>query len=287
MEYNYYKDVNLLVLAHDGKRSLYRLSEENVLEPQAWAQNQKRLEVYPKLNLVLTDGELYTLTGEVILLGLCKDEVIFTPMRHHILMQCQSVKATSLLWFKGHKIAEIIFCKRLVCCNEDYSVVEMEKDNLEDSSCWQVYSDEGKKVFKCPFRGDTVRLCGYFLIIDNLTQHGIYHLPSQKFLLEDQQRIVASSEIDFMMGCNITGELRCWFQDKWTQHSKVENFDILVDVEGKNGIYYLKQNGKYFLYTFDGKPFANLQIPHGADFVGYDADNQSIMLVNEGKACFL
>ena len=127
----------------------------------------------------------------------------------------------------------------------------------------------------------------YFLIIDNLTQHGIYHLPSQKFLLEDQQRIVASSEIDFMMGCNITGELHCWFQDKWTQHSKVEDFDILVDVEGKNGIYYLKQNGKYFLYTFDGKPFANLQIPHGADFVGYDADNKSIVLVNEGKACFL
>lgn len=289
MEYNYFKDANLLVLECDGKHSLYRLGKNGVVEPQTWAQNQKRLDIYPEYNLVVTDDQIYTMQGKNVLQHVHNDEVIFFSMCDSLLVQLKYTQSDCfcILWWDGQQILKQINQQhRMLRWNENFVVVLF--DRPEHNTVWEVYDSRGNlQEFFGAISCWDIKLYGNFLVVDGLAQHNVYHLSSQQILAEKQQRIVASSKSDFMMCSTITGELKTWFKGKWAQLPKVEDFGLLADDRVDCGIYYLRMKGKYFLYFFDGSPFRDTDYPQGVDYAGYNADSMRILIMNEGKAHYV
>lgn len=283
MEYNYFNDAKLLVLENNDKRSLYRVYESHNVEPLNWAQNQKRLEVYPEYNLVVTDSAFYQINGKRVMTHVEKDEVSFIPMKNNLLVKLDNFRI-SLFWWNGHKVINTLPQCKEVYYNEDYVVAKTEKDSAVEFAGWIVYDDAGREVLRLQFSDCDVKLVGNFLIVDGLGHHDVYHLLTGWLMIEEQQRIVASPYDDFMMCCPISGNLQVWSHGKWLEDfGEVEDFGLLSE---DLGVFYTIQNGKYHLYTFDGKPFLNAIYPDGVDYVGYNADDMSTIIINNSKARF-
>jgi hypothetical protein len=283
MEYNYFNEANLLVLKKNGKLSLYRMHEDQSIEPLEWAQNQQRLEVYPEHNLVLTDSVFYQLNGKRVMTHVEKDEVSFIPMKSNLLVKMENFQ-TYLFWWNGRKVINTMPQCKEVYYNENYVVTKTEKDSAIEFAGWIVYDDAGKEVLRTPIPECDVKLVGNFLITDGLAHHDVCHLPTSCSIIEGQQRVVVSPYDDFAMCCHISGNLQVWSHGKWLKDfGAVEDFGLLSE---DFGVFYTLQNGKYHLYNFDGRPLLQPLYPNGLDYVGYNADDMGAILINNGKADF-
>ncbi len=286
MKYNYFKNANLLVLENNDKRSLYRVYESHNVEPLNWAQNQKRLEVYPEYNLVVTDNRIFTLSGEGVLSDIKGNEISFIQMHRRLLIKTVSQDKSGpyihLMWWNGRKRGKVAFSKDYVLHNAKY-VVCCDGCYGPSGPSWTVYNDIGKKINIGKIGDCDVDLVGDFLIMKGIGQHSVYNLKLKKCIKENQQRIVASPHDNFVMCCSISEGLQTYYRGHWKKYdAKVDDFGLLEDY----GAFYIVKSGKYHLYTFDGKPFLNALYPNGSDFVGYNAEDMTCIVVNKGKAYF-
>ena len=275
-----------MVLENDGKHSLYRVEDNQSIEPLKWAQDQKRLELYPEYNLVITDDWIYTLDGDAVLSGIKRNKISFAQMQRRLLVKSVSEDKSGadiyVFWWDGYKKGNGAFSHNMVLYNEKY-VVCNNGCYGPDGPSWEVYTDIGKKVDIGKIGNCDVNLVGDFLVVEGMGQKKVYNLKLKKCLKDQQQWIVPSPYANFVMCCSISGGLQTYYRGRWKKHGNIENFGLLSE---ELGIFYVVKNGKYFLYTFENKPFLNTLYPSGLDFVAYNSEDMSCVLVNNGKVRF-
>lgn len=284
MNYNFISQANLLVVEKEERFSLYKIDLRGTAEAVSWAQNQKKIDIYPEYNLLVLQNQIRSFDGSKIT-DVNHSEIKILPMSKCALIQeTRSPQAFDLIVWDGAKIIRRFHdCSDIRYNDEYFAVVQAELS--EEGSRWMIYRKNGKLI-DCPnaFISNDIRLIGNFLIIDGLGNHSLYWLKKSQLIKDEQQKIVVSPYEDFAMCCSITGKISVFYQNQWRLlEEKADDFGLVAD---DLGMYYLLKNGKYYIYLFNGKPFLKVLYPDGIDFIGYDEEKMTLMLFSNEKVRF-
>lgn len=252
----------LLTVQKEEKWSLFSLSDGSDytrIKPLAYAQNQPSIEVWEKDNLVILKDAVYRISdGACLVSGCPKLEVKRT--------------GHSVVLFTGNNLLLIFDRGKLLleCPCQEYRLNER-FIAVKDQESWSVYRNLGMVVAKDLCVADDVELYSTMMVASSLGRRDLYSLRKGEKMLGDQQKIVASSIHHFAICADIAGNISVWSEGKWHKElGKAEDFGIVDD---KYKLFYVKRNGKCFMYNFSLTPEFDEVYPDGVDFIcsiGYD-----------------
>ncbi len=237
------------------------------------------IEVYPHCNLIVSFRSIYTLDEQIVVSRLGADVKLYCFGEVHLIVldyHRDSDTRYCVIWWNGEKKYEFAFGYKLVITDR-YLALYIKRDKY-----WTVYTIRGTLVLEqeCLDSQD-IEICGDFLMLHSIGNHSVYGLKQQyEYTLQSepifsrQQLILCSKRDEFAIGCDLSGAIRTYYRGNVMQFERADRIEILDFAS----LFCLKRGNKFFLYRFDGTPFATELCPDGADFVGADTKDESVLL---------
>ena len=238
------------------------------------------IDVYPQCNLIVSSRTIYTLDEEVVISRTGADVKLYEAGENIWLVALDYGRENDMryciMWWNGKRKYEFAFGGELMM-NERYLALYVKRDRF-----WSVYSLNGTLLLetKC-CDGQEAELRGDFLLLHSVGNHSIYSLHRQHMynmqespIFSRQQLILCSKHDDFAICCGMNEVIKGCYQGKRMTFESAEQID-LVDFAS---LVCLKRGKKFYLYRFNGKPFATDICPQGADVVAINEKDKSLLV---------
>ena len=279
----FYKQ-QLLLIEKDGRSMLYRLpllgkeiSLLSELTPVDFiSAPQKRILVDEDTELLITDEDICTLTGEKLLHAPNLTDVQIMQ-KHNITVvyaENSAEKCKEIILFLDGTLLLHEKCQEISI--SDYYFALLNNDE------WVVMDWCGNvKNVAYPVKKDELCIQGRFLIKTGTAKYELYSLKEGKVLQTNLNVVLCSTTHDFAICAAIGRDLQVYSDGKWYNFGEVGFFDILDNISA----FYVQKNGKYFVYGYDAgcQPYFSEEFVKGVDFVSYDAKSRTLMWFNNGK----
>lgn len=276
-----YESAGMVALLQNNKWSLYEYihakhNKKAELKPLDFASNVPHLDVYEDLNLVAATNGVYSLKGELLLEGFDAKIIRAGKMALIAYDKKSGMYPVTLLIWDGKAILN-----KFSCSGYAYS-----DQYLAISHCgfWSLYEVNGATIEEGAFFADIVEIYHDLLVTRGLCNQGLYLIPERKFIKEKQLRIVCCNGERNVALCAQMGNnnLSVYSSGEWRTIVATEGFGF---VEGAH-LFYIKRDGKYFLYKYDATRFMKRMYPDGVDFISYDKESNLVLIVNENEPEF-
>ncbi|MBR1756774.1 MAG: hypothetical protein IJ738_05690 [Alphaproteobacteria bacterium] len=243
---------------------------------------QSILKVYPEANLIVTKDTLFTLDGKIMRQH-NKENISIEPVNDEWIILSDSLLDNDtrfqITFWDGTKERDYIWGRHLIK-NDKYFAVYTSGDKR-----WLVYLRDGTLIVDVNNAETDMKICGNFCVALGIGAHSAYSLLPQKSILAEehcifqkQQLILCSNYADFALCANLQGMVQTYYCGKFSDFGQA----TMVDLYDEAGLFSICRNGRYFLYRFNGEPFAENICPCGADSVAYDKDDNTVLIDTNG-----
>ena len=282
MEFKLFKSAEMVALKQKQKWSLFSYVEDDKtgrprLIPLKFAQDTNILEVNEQYHLVVTSDKVYSFSGK----ELCEhsgDAKIVSAGIVCLIVFASSTKRLynlNLIIWDGKKKLFNTACTDYRCAFGRLAVCY--------GSIWSLYSVDGNLLEDGAFQAVDVELYRDLLVAKRVGDNALYSFAKGEFIKEHQVIIYCSRSCNLALCAEIgNNSLNVYSNGKWHELPVTEDFGIL---EGMDSLFYIKRDGKYFLYEDDMTRFMQHLYPDGVDFVACDKD-RVLLIVNNGEPQF-
>ncbi len=283
MKQKYYEQCDLMLLKDERNSRLYRVEHEpdgtmKLLKMKFLSEPHAFIEVYPQCNLIISSRSIYSLNEEVVISRIEADVKLYPAGNNWVIVLDYNRDNNTrycVVWWNGKKKYVFAFGSKLIV-SERYFALYTKRDK-----CWSVYTAAGSLVLelKCPESQD-IEIKGDFIFVHSVGDHAIYSLKQMhKYTLGEsifrhQQLILCSEHDDFVICCGLSGMIQTFYHGSIMQFERAEQIDIL----DFTSLFCLKRGKKFYLYRFNGEPFATDICPNGADMVATDKNDKSVLI---------
>lgn len=282
MEFKLFKSAELIALRQTQSWSLFKYEDcdENSnpkLVSLDFAQNVNFLDVNEQYNLVVTSEGVYSISGEKICDCFNKAEVVSAGASCLIVLgnRSKSCYGLQLIVWNGKKKVLSLSCTDYRYASGHLAVCF--------NDIWSLYDIDGTLIDDGAFQAIDVEICRDLLIARRIGDNALYSFSKKCFIKEHQVRIVCSHSCCLALCAKIgSSSLEVYVNGKWHVIPGADDFDVL---DGMDHLFYIKRDGKYFLYEDDMTRFMQHLYPDGMDFVACDED-RVLLVVNNGEPQF-
>lgn len=232
------------------------------LVPVDFAQKQTFITVREDCGLIVLPESVYTMDGEKVCNHRSDVEINKIGERYLIFADNELI-----LW-------DTIVILRAKCLKYIYS----DKYFLTfDGQVWSAYKACGTQIGGFACMDNDLYLKGNFVIACGLGRRDLYTLRQNGRLLKTQlQKVVCSEKYQFAVCANISGHTEVLSQGGWHDFGRTEDFGIVSE---RQKLFYVRRNGKCFLYDFNLSPELAEVYPEGFDVVAAAGEN-TIAVIN-------
>lgn len=268
MKIELFKLTSLVKVQDEDGYSLFLLEEDadcHKLVPVDFAQKQTFITVREDCNLIVLPKSVYTMDGEKVCNHRSDVEINKIGERYLIFADNELI-----LW-------DTMVVLRTKCLKYLYS----DKYFLTfDGRIWSAYKACGTQIEGFACTDNYVYLKGNFVVACGLGRRDLYTLRQKGKLLKKQsQKVVCSEKCQFALCSNILGHTEVLFHGGWHDFGRTEDFGIVSE---KQKLFYVRRNGKCFLYDFNLRPELDEVYPDGFDVVA--ATNENMIAVINGTS---
>jgi len=285
MKEQYYFECGLMLIKDGRKSRLYKVktnSEDDTLELVAMKHLSKdydSIDVYPQYNLIITPGAIYTLDEQAVFMYSGSDISIY-PDDKSVSIVADNKRNNDVrycvIWWNGENKYGYAFGNEILITDK-YIALYIKRD-----CCWTVYNRKGSLVLETGrYENKDIEICGDFLIIHNLGNHTIFSLKQKhRYMLQgeeifkQQQLILCSNRDDFAICSDLSGNIQSYYRDTYARHMPADHIEIFDFAT----LFCLKRSNKFFLYHFDGQPFAPEKNLHEVDFISGNEQQKTLLL---------
>ena len=273
-----------MLLSDERKSRLYKVetAPDNTLKlvkMKYLSEDHSSIEVYPQCNLIISSRSIYTLDEQIVVSRMGADVKLYPAGKSWIIIldyHRDSDTRYCVIWWNGKQKYEFAFGYDLILTDRYLALF------IRHGRYWTVYELEGAMVLEpeC-LDSQNIEIRGDFMFLHSVGNHSLYSLKQRhKYTLQGgaifrgQQLILCSKHDDFAICCGLNGLIQTYYREKFMQFERAENIDI-IDFAS---LFCLKRGNKFFLYRFDGEPFATDICPQGADTVAYNKKDKSVLI---------
>lgn len=271
--YEIFHDLELIKVQNGLLSSLFHIDgATGALTGVSFAQNQKRLIVHEELQLIETDNGLFHMDGRH--LSSLKGDMKIIPYQKKFLLVIEHHERVHVILWERNRVSRSFKCRGFAH-NDMYFAVQQKRR-------WFVFN-ESDLIFEV--EAETVELHHNFLVYaskENMV--GLYDLKKHAFLLKNMKSIVASDITKFAIGIDLKKNAHIILINNRKHFSNVDDCGILSDTEQ---LFYLRKGKKCVLYCFDGIRIFKKEYPKGVDFVCYNEEYTTLLIINNNIAEFL
>lgn len=286
MDFELFESAGLLLMHRHHRYSLFAmqtLKSQIDLKPLPFAQDLSTIKVDTDCRLIITPSGVYDFQGNY-LRAFSGKRVCITKLAKSVLVASapQDTDLTDeeieLFLWKNEKFLLQTTCHRYKTSNKWLATC--------GKTHWSFYSQSGRKVNmerNIPSTDD-IGIYNNLIIQKSAGNYSLHSLKTGKLLREKQLIVVGSHYREFAICCTLSKqETEVYYKGVWTTYKDVDKCRIVDD---QHGLFFIRQKGKYFLYNFDGTPFMHDIFPDGIDFVGYNDEQNTLMLMEKGHPNF-
>lgn len=274
-----------LILLKDERRSrLFRVEKQpdgslKLAKMRYLSEDHSSIEVYPECGLIISSRTIYTLDEKMVVSRLGADVRLYPAGKSWIIVldyHNDGDMRYCAIWWNGQQKYVCAYGNQLLKSDRYLALF------IKFGKYWTVYDLDGTLITEqeC-LDTQEIEIKGDFLYVHSIGNHAIYSLRKQRqYTLQCspvfvcQQLILCSKHDDFAICCGMNGLIRSCYRGKFMQFERAEQIDVLDFAS----LFCLKRGKKFFLYRFNGKPFATDICPEGADVVAADEKNKSVLI---------